>query len=576
MKTYLSILFICFSLILSAQKPFIQLTVSDKLSEVGQLISFTAKSNMNGDIQLDLPSEFIQGGTMNGMEQTMDQNGNMVVSVNLTQEGVFRKEGKYQIYAYVKDRSKTHRSNLISVTVKKKGEIKKKSYNQEEGDITKSNLKEPIFGIIEKSASKVYEGEALVLRAKVYSRLNVNMMQGYKSFSLKGPSETYELDKSTNISLERENYRGISYLTFSCGKQLVFPSNSGKFVIKPFSMALQFNNGGFFDQTTQIESNATMIEVLPLPKGAPNDFIGAVGKFDMESSISKSSAVVGDILSLKVKISGTGNLHAIQKPKIRLPKGLIFYGDPEIKEELDYEEEGVTGFKSFVYFLKVVDATASNFKTVSISYFHPDSKKYITIQNKLDQLAVTGSLVDTVEVADNLHLEQKLQKENVELVVPKVKSTKTKSSKFSFLLIFLMILLIFVIVVFYIKRKRNQTSEVEYTLSTVEVVENHAVSIDNKFDDSWKDFDDFVNQGNQIEALSKLHKIILLQLQTKYGKIYTSKEELKDRLLIDGKSESTISELIYIINLCESSRYGMLVDEVDCILFKSQVLKAIF
>jgi len=139
-----------------------------------------------------------------------------------------------------------------------------------------------------------------------------------------------------------------------------------------------------------------------------------------------------------------------------------------------------------------------------------------------------------------------------------------------------MILLIFVIVVFYIKRKRNQTSEVEYTLSTVEVVENHAVSIDNKFDDSWKDFDDFVNQGNQIEALSKLHKIILLQLQTKYGKIFTSKEELKDRLLIDGKSESTISELIYIINLCESSRYGMLVDEVDCVLFKSQVLKAIF
>jgi len=417
MKTYLSILFICVSLILSAQKPFIQLTVSDKFIEVGQVISFTAKSNMNGDIQLDLPAEFIEGGTMNGMEQTMDQNGNMVVSVNLTQEGVFRKEGKYQIYAYVKDRSKTHRSNLVSVTVKKKGEIKKKSYNQEEGDITKSNLKEPIFGIIEKSASKVYEGEALVLRAKVFSRLNINMMQGYKSFSLKGPSETYELDKSTNISLERENYRGNSYLTFSCGKQLVFPSNSGKFVIKPFSMALQFNNGGFFDQTTQIESNATMIEVLPLPKGAPNDFIGAVDKFDMESSISKSSAAVGEILTLKVKISGTGNLHAIQKPKIRLPKGLIFYGDPEIKEELDYEEEGVTGFKSFVYFLKVVDATASNFNTISISYFHPDSKKYITIQNKLDQLAVTGGVVDTVEVADNLHLEQKLQKENVELVV---------------------------------------------------------------------------------------------------------------------------------------------------------------
>lgn len=204
MKVVLSFLFVCSSFLFFAQKPSLQLSVSDKFIEVGQVISFTAKSNINGEIQLDLPSEFIQGGTMNGMEQTMDQNGNMIVSVNFTQEGVFRKEGKYQIYAYVKDRVKTHRSNVVSVTVKKKGEIKKKSYNQEEGDITKSNLKEPIFGIIEKSASKVYEGEALVLRSKVYSRLNISMMQGYKGFSLKGPAETYELDKSNNISLERE------------------------------------------------------------------------------------------------------------------------------------------------------------------------------------------------------------------------------------------------------------------------------------------------------------------------------------------------------------------------------------
>ena len=572
MKKKLSFLFIYLPLLLVAQKPSIQLTVSDKSIEIGQVISFTAKSNITGEIVLDLPSGFIQGGTMNGMEQTMDQNGNMVVSVNLTQEGVFRQEGKYQIYAYIKDRSKTHRSNLVSVTVKKKGEIKKKSYDQEEGDITKSNLKEPIFGIIEKSASKVYEGEALVLRSKVFSRLNINMMQGYKPFTLKGPSETYELDKSTNISLERENYKGNSYLTFSCGKQLVFISNPGKFVIKPFAMSLQFNNGGFFDQTTQIESNATMIEVLPLPKGAPNDFIGAVGKFEMESGLSKASAVVGDIVSLKVKISGTGNLHAIQKPKIRLPKGLIFYGDPEIKEELDYEEEGVSGFKSFAYFLKVVDATASNFNSISISYFHPDSKKYITIQSKLDQLAITGGIVDTVKVADNLHLEQKLQKENVELVVPKSKSTKTKSSKFSFLLVFLLIVLFFGIVFIYFKRKRNQSSVMENALITDEIVENYNVLTINKFVDIWKDFDDFVNQGNQNEALSSLHKIILQQLQTIHGEIFTAKEELKDRLLKDGKPESSISELIYIISCCESSRYGMLLDEVDCGLFKSQVL----
>jgi hypothetical protein len=576
MKIHLFFLFVILSVTNWAQKPSIQLSVSDKYIEVGQVLSFTAKSNINGDIQLELPNEFIQGGTMNGMEQTMDQNGNMLISVNLTQEGVFRKEGKFQVYAFVKDKSKTHRSNVVFVTVKKKGEIKKKSYSQEEGDITKSNLKEPLFGIVEKSSAKVYEGEALVLRAKVYSRLNINMMQGYKSFALKGPAETYELDKSTNISLERENYKGVSYLTFSCGKQLVFPSNSGKFVVKPFSMALQFNNGGFFDQTTQIESNATMLEVLPLPKGAPSDFIGAVGKFEMESSLSKTSAKVGDIISLRIKISGTGNLHAIQKPKIRLPNGIVFYGDPEQKEELDYVEQGVTGFKSYVYFLKVNSANTSQLDPVSITYFHPESKKYITIKGNAFPLSISGGTVDSVRVAEKAQLNEKITKENISLAVPKKKHNTSKSSTSIYFILFAVLFLI-ILVVLFLRKKNKQT----FTTSSVSISDTPIESTNQQIKDQqsdvlWAEFDKHVTAQEKNEALTILHKIILHQIDHLYGENFTTKEGLKQVLETNGMPESSISDLLHIINCCESSRFGILMEDVDCNYFKNQVVKLFF
>jgi PKD repeat protein len=135
-----------------SQKPNIQLTVNVKPIEVGQMVAFTVKSNVNGNISINLPTTFTEAGVMNGMEQTMDGNGNMLISISYTQQGVFTKPGKYTITATVKDKNKTYKSNELSVTIRKKGEAKsKKNYEQSEDDISNSNLKEAVFGIIEKS-----------------------------------------------------------------------------------------------------------------------------------------------------------------------------------------------------------------------------------------------------------------------------------------------------------------------------------------------------------------------------------------------------------------------------------------
>ena len=97
LTTSILVLLLTVSSFVYGQKPNIQLSVNVKPIEVGQMVAFTVKSNVNGNISINLPATFTEAGVMNGMEQTMDGNGNMLISISYTQQGVFSKPGKYTI-----------------------------------------------------------------------------------------------------------------------------------------------------------------------------------------------------------------------------------------------------------------------------------------------------------------------------------------------------------------------------------------------------------------------------------------------------------------------------------------------
>ena len=139
MKLILLLIISSISLILTAQKQSLQLSSSSKTIEVGKAISFTVNSSINGTINIEFPSCFMSGGTMNSMQQTIDSRGNLISSISYTQEGSFKKEGKFTLSATLKNGSKTYKSNSITVTITKKEENQKpkKSLGNSEWDISK-------------------------------------------------------------------------------------------------------------------------------------------------------------------------------------------------------------------------------------------------------------------------------------------------------------------------------------------------------------------------------------------------------------------------------------------------------
>lgn len=543
---------------LFAQKPDIQLSINKKPVEVGQTVVFTLKANIDGQIQFDFPNSFIQGGNSKSVQQSFVNNSWSVVIEN-AQEGIFKKEGKFTVSATIKDKGKTYKSNPIVVSVRPKSDpSKKRKYDNTEGEITKFNLKEPVFGIIEKSSAKVYEGEPLILASKVFSRVNLNMMQNYKSFSLKGAAETFDLEKSDNFSLNRENYQGSTFLTFSCGKQLVFPASSGKFIVKPFEMILQYSTGGFFDNQLRLESNATFVEVLPLPKGAPKDFIGAVGKYSLKTNLSKTSAKLGDIVSLEMIVKGTGNLHTISKPKLNLPEGISLYGDPEIKEDLDYTDEGVTGYKTFTFHLKANKGGEIDLTNLSISYFDPSIKKYVSIKGDSHTINVDGPVeVAKVQVADSNLVNQR---EEV-LVKPspqfqEQEPTIPHANKWIvFLLLIIGVLAALLFLSVRKKSKKKDHSPVSINSIVEPITEEKPVRISTSF---VEDAETYALREDFHAAYSLIHKhlpkYVMSQLKFKENESITS--SLIDVMKLQNVSQNLINDYQFIIKTCEEVMYG--------------------
>jgi hypothetical protein len=128
------------------QKPTVSLSVDTKSAQIGELITFTVKSNVEGSVDIDFPDEFVRGyGTTSGMNQVMDYStGSVTSEYYFSQNGAFKENGTYTIYAFVKGKKNVYKSNKVTI------KIQKNSSNITEDELSKKNLKQPVFGIIKK------------------------------------------------------------------------------------------------------------------------------------------------------------------------------------------------------------------------------------------------------------------------------------------------------------------------------------------------------------------------------------------------------------------------------------------
>ena len=245
------------------------------------------------------------------------------------------------------------------------------------------------------SKTNVFEQEAFVLTYKIYTRESNLQLNNAKLPDFKG-FHSQEIEMTTNAKWTPEHYQGRNYYTTVYRQFVLFPQQSGKLYIDPaqFQMTVgkpvqsadpfdAFFNGG--SSVVEIKKNIATpkiaINVNPLPAGKPSDFSGGVGEFTISSSINSKELKTNDAITIKLVISGTGNLKLISNPEIKFPDDFEVY-DPKVDNQVRLTREGLTGNKIIEYLAIPRHAGTYKIPGVSFSYFDIRSKSYKTLKTE--------------------------------------------------------------------------------------------------------------------------------------------------------------------------------------------------
>lgn len=239
---------------------------------------------------------------------------------------------------------------------------------------------------------QVYQGEYLNASIKFFSRINVASINK-ESFPTFDGFFKQEIETPPLRSLDQETVNGVPYLTGVLRKYVLFPQKSGTLTINPckveagINQRVQSRSRSIFDdffgggvQTVPREatSRPVTITVLPLPDGKPASFSGGVGQMKFDAVIDKTEVKANDPVTMKITVSGNGNMKFVDAPRINFPPDFEVY-DPKINTNLN--ATATAGSKTFEYLLIPRHGGAYKIPAIEFSYFDPQARQYKTLRS---------------------------------------------------------------------------------------------------------------------------------------------------------------------------------------------------
>jgi hypothetical protein len=311
------------------------------------------------------------------------------------------KEGTFTIpAASVTVEGSVYQTKPINIKVVKGNTQQRNQQNrQQQGspDISSNNL------FVKASVNKTnpYQGEQIILTYKIYTRVPVSEYSVSKSPSLIGFWTENLIKDNAPLNQYKEVINGNEYIVAEFKKDALFAQKAGKLTIEPLQLDViaqvekqrrrtndpfeDFFNDSFFGGNYQnvrktLNSNALTINVKPLPSLAnEKDFGGAVGNFKIQTSIDKTDVKANDALTLKLTISGTGNIKLIDKPNFVFPTDFEVY-DPRINDNIKVGPTGVSGTRTFEYLLVPRNHGKYSIKPSSFIYFDLSTASFRTLK----------------------------------------------------------------------------------------------------------------------------------------------------------------------------------------------------
>lgn len=280
-----------------------------------------------------------------------------------------------------------------------------------------------LFIRVSANKSRVHEQEPVLLTYKVYTLVELTSLNGkmpdLKSFY----SQEIPLPQQKKFTVE--NVNGKPYRTVTWSQYVMFPQMTGKLEIPPLTfegVVVQanrdidpfeafFNGGsGYVEVKKQIKAPGLSIQVDPLPE-RPADFSGGVGQFSITVKLDKTEVSANDPVTLRVTISGNGNLKLIKEPQVKFPADFDKY-DAKQTDKTRLTTNGIEG--SMIYDILAVPRHQGTYEIppIEFTYYDTQANAYKTIKTDSFTLHVAKGNGDS-KVSDftNQHEVDELNKD---------------------------------------------------------------------------------------------------------------------------------------------------------------------
>lgn len=489
------------------------------------------------------------------------------ISYTFTLQGL--KTGTYSVPpASIMVDGQKHSSNGLSIKVlPDDGSDAAGSSAAQSGASTAKITNDKIFIRTNISKSSVYEQEPVVVTYKLYTLADVAGMNNMKMPDFNGFLKQ-ELDQSQNKQLSYENFNGKNYGTIVLYQVLLYPQRTGDITIDKasFEAVIRVQNktqvrsifDDFFDSYTNVNkalvAPAVKVKVYPLPGAKPAGFSGTVGQLSMSSTISATQVKANEAVTLKVVISGSGNMKLIKNPDIELPEGFEIY-DPKVNNNFKTTLSGVSGTKTIEYLFIPRNAGDFEIPAAEFVYFDLQEKTYKTLRTPVYNLKVSKGEGGESVVSGNY-----VNKEDVKQLGKDIRFIETKPFKLTKKtepvfgtvegwILYLIPLLVALFLFFVLKRKALENSNIEF-------VRNKKAN--KQAQKRLKMAQKLLNEGKKDKFYEEVLKAVWSYLSDKLAIPAASltKERVEAELTEKGVNADAIKQFTDILNACEFARYA--------------------
>ena len=421
-----------------------------------------------------------------------------------------------------------------------------------------------LYLVADISKTNPYVNEPITVIYKLYFSYNIGITNWRE---LNKPK--YNDFWSQNIDIKQLKaedgmFKGERYRYVVLRKTVLYPQKSGKLEIEPLSLDIDCqvptNKRNFWGQPLMTEDNkrvsagSKVINVRALPEnGKPEDFSGAVGRFDFKVKPSKTILKNGESLDLDVSVVGTGNLKLFTLPKPVLPSALEMY-DPVHDENVSTPLTGMSGRISDKY--TIIPQYKGNYqiKPLRFTYFDLGSNSYKTITSE----PITINVLDGPSIASTEKQNpNEANKNKVEIAKTfaynKQKTTLKSMNKKDFIgtgLFYSLVMLPFLAIPFFIVgKKRKEASDNDVVGNKIK----RSNGLAKKYLGEAKKY--LGNKEPFYIALEKaMHNFLKAKLNIETSEM--SKEKITEILLARRANTETVSEFIQLTENCELARYA--------------------